>query len=234
MVDNKWYIGMTEKAIRQRVADTFLSLVGIKEGTAEYQERIVGVYNSQGKLPRGHRLTDTDPSCAATVTVIGIMLGISHIILPECSCSKMIELYKALGLWEEDDAHVPELGDIVMYAWSAKTGENLLPPDHTGMVVKRVGKTLTILEGNYDNQVKLREIPIEYVKTRGFCKPDYAALAQPFADVLPDAWYSEIVSKAAELGLIEGVGGGLFEPDRPITRAEAVALAVRAVELIGK
>ena len=26
---------------------------------------------------------------------IGIVLGISHVILPECSCSKMIELYKA-------------------------------------------------------------------------------------------------------------------------------------------
>lgn len=234
MVNPEWYIGMSEREIRHRVAATALSLKGIEEGTSEYLERIVGVYNSQSKLPRGHRLTATDPSCAATVTVIGIMLGISHIILPECSCSKMIELYKALGLWVEDDAHVPELGDIIMYAWDAKSGENLLPPDHTGMVVKRVGKTLTILEGNYDNQVKLREIPIEYVKTRGFCKPDYAALVQPFADVPSDAWYSKIVSKAAELGLIEGVGGGLFEPERAINRAEAVALAVRVIELIGK
>lgn len=234
MSDNKWYIGMTEKAIRQKVADTALSLLGIKEGTAEYLERIVGVYNSQGKLPRGHELTATDPSCAATVTVIGIMLGISHIILPECSCSKMIELYRTLGLWVEDDAHVPELGDIVMYAWSAKSGENLLPPDHTGMVVKHEGKKLLILEGNYDNQVKLREIPIEYVKTRGFCKPDYASLVQPFTDVPTDVWYSKIVGKAAEMGLMEGVGGGLFEPERPLNRAEAAALAVRIVELMGK
>lgn len=234
MVDNKWYIGLPEKAIRQKVVDTALSLLGIKEGTIEYKEMIVDVYNSLDKLPRGHKLAYSDPWCAATISVIGIMLGISHIILPECSCSKMIELYKERGQWEEDDAHVPELGDIVMYAWSAKSGENLLPPDHTGMVVKKEGKTLFILEGNYDNQVKLRPIPIEYVKTRGFCKPDYASLVQPFADVPPDAWYSKIVSKAAELDLIEGVGGGLFEPDRPITRAEAAALAVRIVELIGK
>lgn len=227
MADNKWYIGMTEKAIRQKVADTALSLLGIKEGTAEYLERIVGVYNSQGKLPRGHELTATDPSCAATVTVIGIMLGISHIILPECSCSKMIELYKALGLWVEDDAHVPDLGDIIMYAWSAKSGENLLPPDHTGMVVKRERKKLYILEGNYDNQVKLREIPIEYVKTRGFCKPDYAALAHPFEDVPKDHIHADSIAWGAEQGIVVGVGGGLFEPDRPVTRGELMTILHR-------
>lgn len=226
-MDNKWYIGLTENAIRQRVADTAMSLLGIKEGTTEYQERILGVYNGQGKFPRGHRLTATDPSCAATVTVIGIMLGISHIILPECSCSKMIELYKALGLWVEDDAHVPELGDIIMYAWDAKSGENLLPPDHTGMVVKQEGKKLFILEGNYDNQVKLREIPIEYVKTRGFCKPDYAALVQPFKDVPKDHIHADGIAWGAAKGIVVGVGGDLFEPDRPVTRGELMTILHR-------
>jgi hypothetical protein len=227
MVDNKWYIGMTEKAIRQKVADTALSLKGIKEGTTEYLEQIVGVYNSQGKLPREHRLTATDPSCAATVTVIGIMLGISDIILPECSCSKMIELYKALGLWVEDDAHVPELGDIIMYAWDAKSGENLLPPDHTGMVVRKSGKTLTILEGNYDNQVKTREICVEYIKTRGFCKPDYGSLVQPFKDVPSDHIHADGIVWGAEKGIVVGVGGGLFEPDRPVTRGELMTILHR-------
>ena len=226
-MDDKWYIGLTEKAIRQRVADTALSLLGIKEGSTEYLERIVDVYNSQGKLPRGHELTATDPSCAATVTVIGIMLGISNIILPECSCSKMIELYKALGLWVEDDAHVPELGDIVMYAWSAKSGENLLPPDHTGMVVKQERKKLFILEGNYDNQVKLREIPIEYIKTRGFCKPDYAAMVQPFKDVPGDHIHADGIAWGAAKGIVVGVGGSLFEPDRPVTRGELMTILHR-------
>lgn len=222
-----WYIGMSEKAVRQRVADTALSLQGITEGTVEHNDKIVKVYNSQNKLPRKYALKPSDPWCAATVTVIGIMLGISHIILPECSCSKMIELYKALGLWVEDDAHVPELGDIVMYAWSAKSGENLLPPDHTGMVVKKEGKTLFILEGNYDDQVKLRPIPIEYVKTRGFCKPDYAALVQPFADVPSDHIHAEGIAWGAEQGIVVGVGGGLFDPDRPVTRGELMTILHR-------
>ena len=227
MAKNTWYLGMTEEAIRQRVAETALSLMGIKEGTIEYKELIVDVYNSQDKLPRGYKLTETAPSCAATVTVIGIMLGITHIILPECSCSKMIELYKAKGQWVEDDAYVPELGDIVMYAWDAKSGENLLPPDHTGMVVEKEGKTLRILEGNYSNQVKIREIPIEYIKTRGFCKPDYGSLVQPFKDVPGDHIHADGIAWGAEKGIVVGVGGGLFEPDRPVTRGELMTILHR-------
>ena len=223
----KWYIGMTEKAIRKKVADTALALLGIKEGTTEYEQKIRGVYNSQGKLPRGHKLTGSDPWCAATMTVIGIMLGITDIILPECSCSKMIELYKKAGRWEERDDYVPDIGDLVMYAWKGQKGENTLAPDHVGMVVSVEGKTIRVVEGNYDNQVKIREICIEYVKIRGFCLPDYGALVQGFADVDPDAWYADAVNKAAELGLMEGVGGGLFEPERAITRAEIAAVVVR-------
>ena len=223
----KWYIGMTEKAIRKKVADTALALLGIKEGTTEYEQKIRGVYNSQGKLPRGHKLTGSDPWCAATMTVIGIMLGITDIILPECSCSKMIELYKKAGRWEERDDYVPDIGDLVMYAWKGQKGENTLAPDHVGMVVSVEGKTIRVVEGNYDNQVKIREICIEYVKIRGFCLPDYGALVQGFADVDPDAWYADAVNKAAELGLMEGVGGGLFEPERAITQAEIAAVVVR-------
>ena len=226
-MDNKWYIGMSEKAIRQKVADTALSLQGIKEGTAEHK-RIIDTYNSKlPKLPRGYKMTYSDPWCAATISVIGIMLGISHIILPECSCSKMIELYKERGQWEEDDAHVPELGDIIMYAWNAKTGENLLPPDHTGMVVKHEGKKLLILEGNYDNQVKIREICVEYIKIRGYCLPDYGSLVCGFSDVPADHRHAEGINWGASKGIVLGVGGGLFEPDRPVTRGELMTILHR-------
>ena len=56
--------------------------------------------------------------------------------------------------------------------------------------------------------------------------------AETFADVPADAWYAGAVHKARELGIVEGVGGGLFEPDRAVTRAEAAAMMVRLVEIL--
>lgn len=226
MVDNKWYIGMTEKAIRQKVADTALSLLGIKEGTAEYK-RIVDIYNAQHELPKGYAMSYDDAWCAATMTYIGIILEISNIILPECSCSRMIKLYDDKDRWMEADDYVPEPGDLVMYAWKGQKGENTLAPDHVGMVVGVEGKSIKVVEGNYDDQVKIREICVEYVKVRGYCLPDYGSLVQPFTDVPSDHIHADSIAWGAERGIVVGVGGGLFEPDRPVTRGELMTILHR-------
>ena len=65
---------------------------------------------------------------------------------------------------------------------------------------------------------------MEYIKVRGYCRPDYASLVRPFADVDPDAWYAGAVAQTAELGVVQGVDNGLFEPERPVTRAEAAMM----------
>lgn len=228
-----WYIGMSESAIRERVVAEARKLVGIKEGTAEHKKLVDG-YNSQGKLPRGYKLSYNDAWCAATMSYIGIALGISHVLLPECSCSRMIELYKAQGRWMEDDAYVPRPGDLVMYDWDAKSGECTGAPDHVGMVESVKGKTITVIEGNYDNSVKRREICVEYIKVRGYCLPDYAGLVQRFTDVDPGAWYADAVNRAAQLGIVQGTGGGKFEPDRAVTRAEAAAMMVRLFDKLNE
>ena len=48
-----------------------------------------------------------------------------------------------------------------------------------------------------------------------------------FTDVPADAWYAEAVHTLASLGIVEGIGGGLFDPERPITRAEFTVIAMR-------
>lgn len=230
---DKWYIGMTEAAIRQRVVDTAVSFLGIKEGTAEHKE-LVNIYNSQDKLPRGYQLQEEDPWCAATISVIGIMLDISHIILPEVGCGPMIELYKAQGRWMEADDYVPKPGDIWMADWEAKKGECTGEPNHVELVEWCDGKNIGLIGGNSDNQVKRRTICVEYVKTRGFCLPDYASLVQHYTDVPDDIWYAKEIAKATELGIVNGVGNGEFDPERPVTRAECAAIAVRLYELLSK
>ena len=49
-----------------------------------------------------------------------------------------------------------------------------------------------------------------------------------FSDVPASKWYSSEVGGAYELGLMNGVGGGLFNPDGSFTVAEAITLASRA------
>lgn len=48
-----------------------------------------------------------------------------------------------------------------------------------------------------------------------------------FSDVPADAWYADAVSALASLGIVSGIGDGRFVPDRPITRAEFLSIAVR-------
>lgn len=49
-----------------------------------------------------------------------------------------------------------------------------------------------------------------------------------FADVPASAWYAAELAAAAEAGLIEGAGGGRFEPSAPVTREQMAVMLVRA------
>lgn len=52
-----------------------------------------------------------------------------------------------------------------------------------------------------------------------------------FTDVAADAWYADAVNALASMGILNGVGGGKFEPTRNITRAEFTAIAMRFADL---
>ena len=52
-----------------------------------------------------------------------------------------------------------------------------------------------------------------------------------FTDVPADAWYARAVETLASLGMVEGVGGGKFVPERTITRAEFTVMAMRFARL---
>jgi len=52
-----------------------------------------------------------------------------------------------------------------------------------------------------------------------------------FADVRPGEWYTNYVEKAASKRLVQGVGGGSYDPDRNVTRAEFVQMMSNAMQL---
>ena len=104
--------------------------------------------------------------------------GLTDIAPTECSCSRMIELYKRLGRWQEADSYAPKIGDVIMYDWQDKgVGDNTGAPDHVGIVVAVNGTSLTILEGNKSEALAYRALNVNGRYIRGYCLPDYASKA---------------------------------------------------------
>lgn len=58
-----------------------------------------------------------------------------------------------------------------------------------------------------------------------------AAKTASFDDVASDAWYADAVNTLASIGILQGVGGSRFAPERSITRAEFTAIAMRFAKL---
>ena len=54
-----------------------------------------------------------------------------------------------------------------------------------------------------------------------------------FADVAAGAWYAPYVGTANTYGIVNGVGGGKFNPSGTITRQEAATMVARAAKLCG-
>lgn len=54
-----------------------------------------------------------------------------------------------------------------------------------------------------------------------------------FSDVSASAWYAGFIGTASEQGIINGVGGGKFDPNSGITRQEAATMVARAAKLVG-
>ena len=69
--------------------------LGCNEADGSHKQ-IIDVYNLQEKLPRSYPMKLTDPWCAAFVSSVAIKLGYTDIIPTECSCDKMIELFKKM------------------------------------------------------------------------------------------------------------------------------------------
>ena len=229
---------MTESEIRAKVVAQARAWLGRNEADGTYKE-IIDIYNSIRPLPVGYTVKYTDAWCAATVSAIGQACGITDVILPECSCFRMISLYQAAGRWMEDDAYVPHPGDLIMNGWEdSGKGDYTGVPDHVGMVENCDGKNITVIEGNYSDSVKRRTIAVNARYIRGYCLPDYAGKAaqgpEPiFSDIPVGAWYEDDVRWCVERGIFAGYEDGTFHPEAALTRAQAAALIRRTAQHFG-
>lgn len=55
----------------------------------------------------------------------------------------------------------------------------------------------------------------------------YWTMSNPYYDVALTMWYNNAISTMTRAGIVEGCPGNLFEPERPITRAEVMAICNR-------
>ena len=169
---------MTETELRQKVVDTASAWLGTQEGTARHAE-MLNIYNAQRPLPRGTRMLSSWPWCAAFVSTVSLQCDLRDIMPTECGCPGMVRLYQEIGRWVEDDAYVPSPGDVIFYDWQdTGYGDNVGQSDHVGIVVSCTNGTMTIIEGNCDNAVKLRQIAVNARFIRGYGVPDFASKAE--------------------------------------------------------
>lgn len=158
---------------REKIVAQARSWIGCKESDGSHKQ-IIDVYNADKPLPRGYKVSYTDAWCATFVTACAIKCGATDIIPKECSCNKMIELFKKLGCWVENDAHVPSPGDIMFYDWDDDgKGDNKGEVEHVGIVEKVSGNAITVIEGNYNNACKRRTLKVDGRYIRGYGVPKY-------------------------------------------------------------
>lgn len=156
-----------------KVVEQAKAWLGLKESDGSFK-LIIDTYNAQAVLPRGVKMQYNWEWCATFVSAVAIKLGYTDIIPTECSCTKMIELLKKIGAWDEHDNRVPNPGELIFYNWeAAATGDDTTDTDHVGIVEYVKNGVITVIEGNYSQAVKRRNIPINHRYIRGFGVPKY-------------------------------------------------------------
>lgn len=229
---------MNELELRNLMANVLVPYLGCREGSAQHLD-IVNTYNSIKPLPQGYKLKTTDSWCAASVSAAAAKCGFLDIIPAECSCPRQIALWQKMGRWVENDAYVPKVGDIIYYDWNDNgNGDCAGTADHVGIVCVVNGNNLRIIEGNYSDTVKYRDLKVNGRYIRGYGIPDYAKKATKevdpmakFKDTAGNAFEQQI-DRVSDLGWLKGYTDGTFKPDQAVTRGQLAAILDRiAVKL---
>ena len=156
---------------RYNMVKWFATRIGTREGSEEHK-RIIDVYNTLRPLPRGYMMRYGDSWCAASVTVAAMETGNEKLIPPECGCGEMKKYAKQRGIWAGPD-YRPQMGDLILYSWNMDAW-----PDHIGIVYSYNKNTdlIRTIEGNYQDQIKSREIVGGSGYINGYICPKYETL----------------------------------------------------------
>jgi len=167
-----------EAALRMELVTAAEGFLGCREDDGSHK-RIIDLYNAHEPLAMGYAVQYTDSWCAAFVSAAAISCNLTEIIPTECGCQRQIELFQALGTWEESDSSIPLPGDLIYYDWDMEDrGECTGWADHVGIVVGTKWPFLKVIEGNYQDAVGYHYLLLNDIQIRGFARPDYTGFLQ--------------------------------------------------------
>ena len=157
-----------------RVLKAAASLVGVRSGSAAHHQ-LVKDYNSVHPLPVGYAVKNSDDWCDVFVTTVFQREGLSHLIGRECGVERHIQIFKRLGIWNENGASTPKSGDIITFNWDQDYQSNDGWADHIGIVERVENGLIHTIEGNSGNvgTVKRNVYRIGHGNIRGFATPRY-------------------------------------------------------------
>ena len=201
---------------RQKVVDIIESWIGKNVADGSYKS-IIDCYNDIKPLPVGYKLQYDDAWCAGTYSACFHEAGYDSICPSECSCNRMVNKAKEMGIWVENDAYVPNIGDAVLYDWEDNgVGDNAGFPDHVGMVTRVDGNKIYVVEGNVNNSVVERVIGVNSQYIRGFVTPKFDATKEeaPTPTEAPSKSVNDVAKE-----VIQGKWGSGSERKRRLIQA---------------
>ena len=171
-VDQTAYNPHVSNGQRDRILRAAASLVGVRGGSAAHHQ-LVNDYNSVRPLPVGYAVKTTDDWCDIFVTTVFQREGLSGLIGRECGVERHIQIFKRLGIWNEDGTTTPKAGDIITFNWDQNSQQNNGFADHIGIVESVSNGIIHTIEGNSNNQVRRNTYRIGHGNIRGFATPRY-------------------------------------------------------------
>ena len=157
---------------RDRILRAAASLVGVRGGSAAHHQ-LVNDYNSVRPLPVGYAVKNSDDWCDIFVTTVFQREGLSGLIGRECGVERHIQIFKRLGIWNEDGSSTPKAGDIITFNWDQNSQPNNGFADHIGIVESVSNGFIHTIEGNSNDQVRRNTYRIGHGNIRGFASPRY-------------------------------------------------------------
>lgn len=229
------------RELARRLAEVDKEVMGLKDAPQVYERK-------SGKDRDGDGLKNDD--------YYGFLYGAHQVGTAAVIIENGFHDHGKTAKWLMDDGNLRRLAkthaaviDGVLRDYFDKVKEekcmlNTAKPGDKGENVKQLQRLLRVLgryggeiDGSYGSNTK--EAVKAFQRSAGLTDDGVAGAktmealskAQIFKDVPKSSWSADIITEAVALGLMEGVGGGLFEPHRAATREELAAVAVRLLSL---